>query len=331
MILAIDLGSALVDGLRSAVGIQACFYALAAIGLNVQFGFTGLLNFGHIGSALVGAYGTAISVNSGLPLWLGIIIGMAAAGVLGLLMGLPTLRLRADYLAIATISVAEILRVIVNSGRLQSVTGGPIGIMNVADEFYAINPIPPGRYGWGNFVFNHNSLFTMIIGWSLVILASLLVWALTRSPWGRLLRAVREDEDATRALGKNVFAMKLQAFVIGTMIGGAAGIIFTLDGGYVNPTFFLAQTTFNWYLVVIIGGIATVVGPPIGAIIYWFTVSLINSLLVQFIGEDGWWIINTNDAGAVRYVIVGASLVLLLVYRPQGIFGNKEEAMIGDR
>lgn len=331
MILALDIGAALIDGLRAAVGIQACFYALAAIGLNLQFGFTGLLNFGHVGSALVGAYGTAISVNSGLPLWLGVIIGMVAAGLLGLLMGLPTLRLRADYLAIATISVAEILRVVVNSGRLQSITGGPIGIMNVATDFYAINPIPPGRYGWGNFMFNHNSLFTMIIGWSLVILASLLVWALTRSPWGRLLRAVREDEDATRALGKNVFAMKLQAFVIGTMIGGAAGIIFTLDGGYVNPSFFLAQTTFNWYLVVILGGIATVIGPPVGAILYWFTVSVINSILVQSIGEDGWWILDTNDAGALRYVIVGVSLVLLLVFRPQGIFGNKEEAMIGDR
>jgi len=129
--LAVNLGAAAVDGLRDMVGISCCVYALASIGLNIQFGFAGLLNFGHIGSALVGAYGTAIMVNNGHPLWLAAIVGLIAAIVLGLLLGLPTLRLRADYLAIATISVAEILRVLANSVRLQDVTGGPIGISGV--------------------------------------------------------------------------------------------------------------------------------------------------------------------------------------------------------
>ena len=116
-VLAVNVGSALVDGLREAVGIQAAYYALAAVGLNLQFGYAGLLNFGHIASALVGAYGAAIVVDNGGSLWLGILVGVIAAGLLGLLMGMPTLRLRADYLAIATISVAEILRVVTNSTR----------------------------------------------------------------------------------------------------------------------------------------------------------------------------------------------------------------------
>ena len=329
-VLAVNVGSALVDGLREAVGIQAAYYALAAVGLNLQFGYAGLLNFGHIASALVGAYGAAIVVDNGGSLWLGIVVGVLAAGLLGLLMGMPTLRLRADYLAIATISVAEILRVVTNSTRVQNLTGGPIGITGVADDFYEINPIPDGRYGWGSFTFNQNTLFTMIVGWVLVALACWLIWALTRSPWGRLLKAVREDEEATRALGKNVFGMKLQAFVIGSVIGGLAGILFTLEGGFVNPTFFVAQTTFNWYLVVILGGVATVFGPPVGAIVFWFIVATLNALLTQAIGTDGWWIIDSTDTGAVRFVVVGVAIVLLLVFRPQGLLGNKEEALIGD-
>ncbi|MEI2638602.1 MAG: branched-chain amino acid ABC transporter permease [Microthrixaceae bacterium] len=327
---ALSLGSALIDGLRDSIAVVACVSALAGIGLNVQFGFAGLLNFGHIGSALVGAYGAAIVVNQGGPLWVGVIVGVVAAGVLGLLMGLPTLRLRADYLAIATISVAEILRVLANSARLQSVTGGPIGISNVADDFYSINPIPDGRYGWGSFSYNHNTLWAMLVGWSLVALASLFVWGLAHSPWGRLLKAVREDEEATRSLGKNVFAMKLQAFIAGSVIGGIAGIIFTFDGGFVKPDFFIAQTTFNWYLVVILGGAATIIGPTVGAIVYWFVISVFNSLLSQAIGRDGWWFISSTDVGAVRYVLVGVSIALLLVFRPEGLFGNKEEAVIGE-
>lgn len=330
MILGIDVGAAFIDGLRDAIAVPACVYALASVGLNLQFGYAGLLNFGHVASGLVGAYGAAITVDNGGSLWLGIVIGIVAAGLLGLLLGLPTLRLRADYLAIATISVAEILRVVTNSARVQSITGGPIGINDVADDFYDINPIPRGRYGWGSFSYNQNTLWAMIVGWTLVALACLLVWRLSRSPWGRLLKAVREDEEASRALGKHVFAMKLQAFVIGSVIGGVAGIIFTFDGGFVKPDFFVAQTTFNWYLVVILGGVATVLGPPLGAIVFWFVISLFNSLLSQLIG-DGWWIISSTDAGAVRYVLVGLAIVLLLVFRPQGLLGNKEEALIGDR
>jgi len=324
-----NLGAAVVDGLRDMVAVPSCMYALGAIGLNIQFGYAGLLNFGAVASGLVGAYGAAISVDRGLPLWLGVIIGIAAAALLGLLLGLPTLRLRADYLAIATISAAEIIRVVVNSARLQSITGGPIGLTGVADGFFAINPIPEGRYGWGSFSFNQNTLWTISVGWTLVAVCCLLVWGLARSPWGRLLKAVREDEEAARSLGKNVFALKLQAFVLGSVIGGIAGILFMFDGGFVKPDFFVSQTTFNWYLVVILGGVATVLGPPLGAVVYWFVISVLNSILTQAIG-DGWWIIEGTDVGSVRYVLVGVAIVLLLVFRPQGLLGDRAEALIGE-
>jgi len=325
----VNLGAALVDGLRDMVAVPSVVYALGAIGLNIQFGFAGLLNFGSVASGLVGAYGASIAVDQGLPLWVGVIIGLAAAALLGLLLGLPTLRLRADYLAIATISAAEIIRVIVNSARLQDVTGGPIGLTGGADDFFAVNPIPEGRYGWGSFSFNQNTLWTILVGWTIVIVLCLFVWGLARSPWGRLLKAVREDEDAARSLGKNVFKLKLQAFVLGSVIGGIAGIIFMFDGGFVKPDFFVSQTTFNWYLVVILGGVATVLGPPVGAIVYWFVISVLNSVLTQVIG-DGWWIFDTTDTGAIRYVLVGLMIVLLLVFRPQGLLGDKDEAVIGE-
>ncbi len=329
--IALNLGSAVVDGLRDAVGISACYYALAAIGLNVQFGFAGLMNFGHVASALVGAYGVSISVDQGLPLWLGIIIGVLAGLILGLLLGIPTLRLRADYLAIVTIAAAEILRVVVNSARLQDITGGPIGITGVSESFKSINPIPRGRYGFGAWSFNQNDVWTMIVGWTLVVLACVIVWRLARSPWGRTLKAIREDEDAARSLGKNVFAMKLQALALGSVFGAMAGIITVFDGGFVKPEFFVSQVTFNWYLVVILGGIGTVLGAPVGAVVYWFVISLFNSVLTQLIGNETYGFIDSTDTGAIRYIVVGIAVILLLVYRPQGLLGDKHEALVRDR
>ena len=123
-----DFGTVFTDGLRAALGVNAAAYALAAIGLNLQYGFTGLLNFGQVGFALVGAYGTAIAVDGGAPLWLGLLAGIGAAIALGLVLGIPTLRLRADYLAIVTISAAEILRISAVSTQLEGFTGGSFGI-----------------------------------------------------------------------------------------------------------------------------------------------------------------------------------------------------------
>jgi branched-chain amino acid transport system permease protein len=321
--IAVNLVDALVDGGRAAVGISAVVYALASIGLNVQFGFAGLQNFGHVASGLVGAYSAAISVNQGLPLWAGVLIGIVAALLLGLLLGLPTLRLRADYLAIVTIATAEILRVVVNSARLQSITGGPIGLGGVSDDFYAINPIPPGRYGFGAFKFNDRDLWLIIVGWFLVAIATALVWRLVHSPWGRLLKAVREDEDAARSLGKNVFGAKLQSLLVGSVICSIAGVIFTLDGGFAKADFFVSQVTFNWYLVVILGGVGTVLGPVVGAIVYWFVLSFLNSILVQLLGNEGWGPIAPSDTGSIRYILIGVALVLLLVFRPQGLLGSR--------
>lgn len=328
---AFSVSSALVDGLRDAVSVPACVYALAATGLNLQFGFAGLMNFGHIASGMIGAYGLAISVNEGLPLWMGLLVGVVCGVLLGFVFGLPTLRLRADYLAIVTISAAEILRVVINSARLQDLTGGPIGITGIAKQFYAINPYPDGRYGFGSWSFNQNTIWAMTVGWTAVAVACLLVWRITRSPWGRMLKAIREDEEAARSLGKNVFGAKLQALVLGSVIGACAGMLFALDGGFVKPEFYVSQVTFNFYLVVILGGVGTIVGPVAGAMVYWFVISVFNSVLTQLIGNDSYGPIGPTDTGAIRFVFVGLAVIVLLTFRPQGMFGDREEALVRER
>jgi neutral amino acid transport system permease protein len=322
------------DGLRSGLGMNAAVYALAAVGLNLQYGFTGLWNFGQAGFLLVGGYGTAIAVNSwGLGLGWAVLVGVAAAVVLGLVLGLPTLRLRADYLAIVTISAAEILRIVVNSTSVQSVTGGPQGIKGFANTFFEHNPIPSGRYGIGSVTFTHRDLWVILVTWAIVALASALVWMLVHSPWGRVVRAIREDEDAVRALGKNVFGYKMQSLVIGGALGGLAGIMLVIDRQFVEPNTFLSAITFFAYAALILGGTARIFGPIIGAMVFWFLVEGTQSFLTQAVSHDflgASHVLTPTQVGPIRFVVVGLLIMLLVIFRPQGFLGSRTEVMIGD-
>jgi neutral amino acid transport system permease protein len=203
------------------IGPSAIFYALLAIGLNLHFGYAGLLNFGQIGFALLGGYGVGImTVTYDQPLWLGILVGLTAAGLLALVLGIPTLRLRADYLAIVTIAASEILRLIFRSTASDSVTGSTNGLFGFADPFTALSPFDSAKqYSFLGVKFYGDDLWSMVVGWTLVLILCGFVYLLTHSPWGRVLKAVREDEDAARSLGKNVFVYKMQALVLGGVIG----------------------------------------------------------------------------------------------------------------
>jgi neutral amino acid transport system permease protein len=314
----------LIPAIRAAVGVPAAAYALTAIGLNIQFGYTGLLNFGQVGFMLVGAYGTAVTVDQGGSLWLGIVVGILAAVVLALLLGLPTLRLRADYLAIVTIAMAEILRLVARSNKAAGLTNGVFGIQRFANDFYRLNPIPDGRYGIGNLSFSGRNLWVVVVGWSLVGLGALLVFFLVRSPWGRVLRSVREDEDAARSLGKNVFAFKMQSLVLGGGFGALAGILLAIDRQSVNPDTYLSIITFYAYTVLILGGAAKVLGPVLGAVVFWFLLQLTDGILRQGFDMSG------ADVGAVRFALVGLGLMALMIFRPQGILGEREGAILDD-
>src|SRR5215207_2167643 len=225
-----DLLNSLAVAGKSALGFQAIFFALLAIGINVQFGYAGLLNFGQIAFAMLGGFGIAISVSKwGLNFWVGVLVGVAAAVVLALLLGLPTLRLRADYLAIATIAAAEGLRLLFRSVSATPVTNGTRGLAGFNGTFIALAPWDTSRrYRLLGTSWSGAELWVVLVGWSLVALACLLVWLLMRSPWGRVVKSIREDEDAVRALGKNVYVYKMQALVMGAILGALGGMIYAI-------------------------------------------------------------------------------------------------------
>ncbi len=327
----IEIGKVLIDAGRAAIGVPAAAYAISAIGLNLQVGYTGLLNFGHVAFMLVGAYGTAMTVDAGGSLVLGVIVGLAAAVLLGLLLGIPTLRLRADYLAIVTIAAGEILRLVVRSTALDSVTNSVTGFQAFADDFFDINPIPIGRYGLGRFSFDSRALWVLTVLWVTAILGTLFVRRLVRSPWGRVIRAIREDEDAVRSLGKNVFWYKLQSLMIGGAFGGLSGILLAIDQQNVNPDVYIPLLTFYAYTIVVLGGPGTVWGPIIGSVMFWFLFEFFEELFFDIV-EAGWMgsLVDVTDVGAIRFALFGLGLMMLMAFRPQGVFGKREEQLIDD-
>ena len=320
--------------LESALGTSAVIYVLAAIGINVQFGYTGLLNFGQAAFMAIGAYGIAIGVATwGLNFWLSVIIGLGGSVAFALLLGIPTLRLRADYLAIVTIAAAEIFRFTIRTSNFRNITGGTDGLQQFSQAFFDLNPYARGQYGVGPVTFNERSFWVITVGWILAALCCLVVYLLMRSPWGRVLKGIREDEDAVRSLGKNVFAYKMQSLVLGGVFGSLAGFIFALSTGSVLPDSYSPEVTFFIYTIVILGGAARVLGPVVGAVIFWLIIQLTDQILRQAIGAgyipDS--IMDTTQVGAVRFILVGLGLLLLIVFRPQGIFGDKREIALDAR
>lgn len=300
-------------------------YALAAVGLAVHFGYTGLLNFGQAAFMAIGAYGFAVSVlYFGLPFWGAVLVSLLASVVFALILGIPTLRLRSDYLAIVTIASAEILRYIVSTTSLASVTGGAGGLSAFAGEFYAMNPFAEGNYLFWPFDVTAKELWVRVVGWSLVALATLLVFGLMRSPWGRVVKGIREDEDAVRSLGKNVYSYKMQSLVFGGALGTLAGIIFILPRS-VQPGNYGTGLTFFIWTVMLLGGAATILGPVVGSMVFWVLLSLTDGLLQGLVNQGVITFLTTDQIGPVRFILIGLGLMALVVFRPQGIFGNKKE------
>jgi len=322
------------SSLETALGAATIIYALAAIGLNVHFGYTGLLNFGQAGFMAVGAYVLAMIVATyGLSFWLGIGVGLLAAVLLALLLGIPTLRLRAHYLAIVTIAAAEIIHLLLRSVALHKWTGGSDGLQNFADSFYRLNPYSTGL-NIGPISFDVRQTWVITVGWVLVAVVSGLVFLLMRSPWGRILKAIREDEDAVRSLGKNVFSYKIQSLIVGGVIGALAGFMVALNNVAVQPDLYGTETTFFAYTVLILGGAARIFGPIVGAAIFWFIIQFTEVFLSELLRNDylpHWLISSQQQIGAVRLMLVGLGLMLLLIYRPQGIFGDKREIALDAR
>jgi branched-chain amino acid transport system permease protein len=331
----VDWGSILTGSLQQGLGPTAVIYALAAIGLNVNFGYTGLLNFGQAGFMAVGGYAMASFVATwGLPFWLGIVAGLFFTVVFAVLLGIPTLRLRADYLAIVTIAAAEILRQTLGSVTLLESFGGQDGLINFADSYRNMNPfhsrVDLGIVSWSSYDF-----WLLFSGWIVVAVGCVLVYLLMRAPWGRVMKGIREDEDAVRSLGKNVYLYKMQSLIIGGLFGALAGFFIALQHSNMNPSWVATDTTFFAYTVLLLGGAARVLGPVVGSIIFWFLIQFLDLMFSQMTSGNNpimpTWLMDSQQASLMRLIFMGLALMLLMIYRPQGIFGDRRELAIDAR
>jgi branched-chain amino acid transport system permease protein len=252
--------------------------------------------------------------------------------LLALIMGVPTLRLRADYLAIVTIAASEMFRIIARSPSLDRWTGSSDGLTAFANRFYDFNPFDrQQRYFFGLFI--GNQMWVVLVGWIVLSIVVLIVWTTMRSPWGRVLRAIREDEDAARSLGKNAYWFKMQALMIGGMFGALGGMFRAIGTQSAQPQNFITDVTVFAWVALILGGAAKVAGPIAGAAILYGILNFTDVLLRQLV-ENGYMpqaIMDGTQVGQVRFMMIGLGLILLAIYRPQGIFGTKEEMALDDR
>ncbi|WP_159715063.1 branched-chain amino acid ABC transporter permease [Geminicoccus flavidas] len=294
--------------------VIALYYALITLGLNLQWGFTGLFNVGVAGFVLVGAYSSAILTTPddpgriggfGLPVPLGMAGAMLSAGLFALLVGIPALRLRHDYLAITTFGIAVTLQLV--ALNLQVLTGGPFGMNFVPRPLY---DELGGQGGW-------NLAYLLFVA-ALVLLVWRGLARLTASPWGRVLRAIREDEAAAAAIGKHVFRFRLEAFVLGAMVMGLAGAVYAHFIGFIAPEDFLPILTFQVWAMLIVGGAGDHRGAIAGAVLVWAIWTGSGMLLDLFVPPEG-----KAQAAALQVAGIGVALCLVLLFRPTGLLGRR--------
>ena len=294
--------------------VFAGIFAVMALGLNLQWGFCGLFNVGVAGFVAVGAYASALLTGPpeperfggfGLPVIIGWLGAMAVSGLAAFIVGIAALRLREDYLAITTFGVAVVIQLVALNA--QALTGGPFGIQSIPKPL-------SGLMGTG---FAWNLAYLGIV---LAVLA-LAFWALQRlvaSPWGRVLRAIREDELAAASLGKRASAFRLQSFVLGCMLMGLAGALYAHFVGYIAPEDFLPVLTFQIWAMLIIGGSGNNAGAVLGAVVVWAIWSVSGGLIREVLPAA-----EQARGAALQVVLIGVMIAAILVLRPRGILGER--------
>lgn len=303
----------------AAILTVAGIYAIFSIGLQVQVGHGGVGNFGQVGFFLLGAYGMTLLVNRwGWSLPAAVVGALVIAMIAAVIVVIPALRLRGDFLAITAIAFSEILRNVALNER--DLTHGAIGIEALQFRVEVARPII--RWGRDNGIDIDRLIPMLVLTWILVLAVTVFTWLLLRTPWGRVLRAVREDDDAARALGKNAFLYKAQAMAIGAAWGALAGVLYAWHQVHFSPNSFEPIVTFTGFVIIIIAGIGTI----------WGTVVM--AVLVQGVLIEGSRYLDTPFTNAqeasLRYMIVGLVLMLMIGFRPQGVFGSREELAVLD-
>jgi branched-chain amino acid transport system permease protein len=283
--------------------VFATVFAIIALGLNLQWGFTGLFNVGVAGFVAVGAYTSALLTTPraadrlgglGWPVAFGVAAATGVTGIVGLFAGAVALRLRRDYLAITTFGMAVTIQVVANNAT--PLTGGPFGV-----QF-----IPKPLQVW----LGAGVLWTLAylaLALTLLGLVYLALEKLVNSPWGRVLRAIREDEETASSVGKRVFLFRLQSFVIGSMLMGLGGALYAHFLGFIAPEDFLPILTFQLWAMLIVGGA--------GAFVVWGFWSASGAVLRGWIPQA-----EQARAAALQVVLIGALIATALVMRPRGMF-----------
>lgn len=273
--------------------IMVLIYALVALSLNFQLGMAGLLNYGQIAFFLVGAYASAIVVQHTHPGWMEL-LGIPAGALLGALMTLPVRRLSQDYWWLVSLGVAEILRLFLESNT--SIANGPSGVVG-------IEPLASQR------------TFLWILA-GLVLLGALASERIRRAPFGRALRALREDDTMATALGRDVFSLRLRVMMLGGAMAAGAGILYAHYFSFISPDQFTSADTFLIFLMILLGGQGNTLGVLIGVVLVQTT-----SELTRFVAQ--WVNIGSDRIGYVRLIVYGLVLVLIIMLRPQGLLPER--------
>ncbi|RLM53548.1 branched-chain amino acid ABC transporter permease [Halobellus sp. Atlit-31R] len=292
----------------------------------MHWGDTGLLNFAHAGFFAVGAYTSTILTTPGgdgllaarvvsfdLPVVVGLVAATMLAAAFGVLIALTSVRLEGDYLAMVTLSAAEMIRLLITNEAW--LTSGPQGINNIPRPMAGAFPINVGGFAAGYDLF-YLALVLTILGMSYALFERL-----SGSPFGRVLHAVREDEDVPRALGKRTSMFKLKSFGLGAGIAGLAGGLWAHFFFAINPTMFLPALTFSVWAAVIIGGAGSYVGAIAGTV-FIVGIRQVTRFLPNSVPFSG-------DLPFIRLIVIGIALIVVLYYRPQGLFGDRERLAAG--
>src|SRR3954447_12591946 len=315
------------------VAVIAGIYTIFALGLYLQYALAGLPNFGHVAFAALAAYTMAILViRLQMPLPLASLAGLLVAVLFSLVLGIPSLRLRADYLAIATVAGGEIIRYL--ALNMQGLTGGPIGSIGM------LGPSQLAQYNqpWEAFLkpiiatlkqipilapAANRDMAMLPIVWAIALVLLLIFWLMVRSPWGRLMRAVREDEAAAAAVGKDVYRAKMQVLILGALLGGLAGLLLAWQIGIITPDDYQPTFTFYAYLILILGGTTRIWSIPVGALLFGLLYSG-----TRFLNFYPLSLFDSGDRAYLRLILVGLLLILLMAIRPQGLLGNRRELLL---
>jgi len=287
-----------------AVGIVALIYMLLAIGLNLQYGYTGLINFGVVAFFAIGAYASALLTLQGWPLLPAFVVAMLAAAAVAYPIGLLSLRLSDDYLAVVTLGFSEVVRLVIQ--QEEWLTHGVQGLPGIPRLFQSL--------GIGNLA-EPATLAALALCNAAAIA---LMLHLVRSPYGRLIQAIRDDEVAVEAIGKDPRRLKVQVFMLGSGLAGLAGAFYAHFITYLSPDQFLPLVTFYVWIAMIIGGTGRTTGAVAGSLI------LMVFLEGSRFARD--WIPGVSEVqmASVRLALVGLALMLFTVYRPQGIMGPRQ-------